>query len=117
MLFDWLTVLHIHVQSRFHVFLMICKKGCWLLAIQFCAHELQICFPKKKKTTKSRQWNIKTLVILKEIFLEFSQCGAVDEDFRRDADKKLSDYQVGMSAIVQRDFFFIAFELHSSNTI
>ena len=39
---DWLTVLHTHVQSRFHVFLMICKKGCRLLAIQFCAHELRM---------------------------------------------------------------------------
>ena len=27
MLSDWPTVLRIHVQSRFHVFLMICKKA------------------------------------------------------------------------------------------
>ena len=27
MLSDWLTVLYTHVQSRFHVFPMICKRG------------------------------------------------------------------------------------------
>ena len=47
---------------------------------------MSLAFPKKKKTTKSRLWNIQ-VVISKEIFLEFPQHGAVDEDFRRDADK------------------------------
>ena len=40
---DWLTVLHTHVQSRFHVFLIICKRGVGYLPFNLCAHELRMC--------------------------------------------------------------------------
>ena len=43
MLSDWLTVLHTHVQSRFHVFLMICKMGVGNLPFNFFARELRMC--------------------------------------------------------------------------
>ena len=43
MLSDWLTVFHTHVQSRFHVFLMICKRSVGYLSSNFCCLELWIC--------------------------------------------------------------------------
>ena len=43
MLSDWLTVLHAHMQSRFHVFLMICKRGVGYLPFNFCCLELRMC--------------------------------------------------------------------------
>ena len=43
MLSDWLTILHTHLQSCFHVFLMICKRGVGCLPFNFCWLELRMC--------------------------------------------------------------------------
>ena len=43
MLSNWLIFLHTHVQSRFHVFLMICKRGVGYLPFSLCAQELRMC--------------------------------------------------------------------------
>ena len=43
MLSDWLTVLHAHIQSRFHVFLMICKRGVGFLPFNLACTKLWIC--------------------------------------------------------------------------
>ena len=43
MLSDWLTVLHTHVKSRFHVFLMICKRDVGYLPFNCCGLELRMC--------------------------------------------------------------------------
>ena len=42
MLCDWLTVLYAHVQSRFHIFLMICKRGVGHLPFNFCCLEFRM---------------------------------------------------------------------------
>ena len=43
MLSDRLIVLHTYVQSRFHAFLMICKRGVGFLPLSFCCLELRMC--------------------------------------------------------------------------
>ena len=103
MLSDWLTALHTHVQSRFHVFLMICKRGVGYLPFNLCTHELWMCLTFDNMSRKTTKPVVISCDLERNMF-DFPQHVAVDKDLRSastGADKEPSDFEVEMSATVQ----------------
>ena len=82
---------------------MFCKRGVGYLPFNCCCLELQmrLIFDDVIKVLEDNQVSYD----LERNMLEFPQHVAVDKDLRSvstDADKKLSDFEVEMSATVQR---------------